>query len=150
MVYGGAGGLAADLHFRPYRLVDPYLVVGAGYRLFFVSPAGPPHNHMFHGFEPLKTDVGVDFRISKDFALGPKLSADLNVFVWDLDETEGVNRVIDQKSVSTFFFAGVGGKFDVLGKRVAEPGHQVAGSPAGPTPADATIGTTVGSGTGVR
>jgi hypothetical protein len=122
MVFGGAGGLMGEIHALPYNLVDPFVAVGAGYRLLFVAPHGPPDNHMFHGFEVLKTDAGVDFRISKDFALGPMLGAAVDVFVWDLNETQHTNTAIANTTLSAFFFAGIAGKFDVLGKRVPEPG----------------------------
>ena len=132
MVFGLAGGLRGDYHFLPYRLVDPYVDAGAGYRLLFVHPGGPPDNHMLHGFEPFKGEVGVDFRVTKDFAIGPMIGADVNVFTWDLDEHTGVNDTIAQKGVSTWFFAGVSGKMDVLGKRVAASGAVQPTPAAGP------------------
>jgi hypothetical protein len=119
MAYGMAGGLSASYHALPYRLVDPVVTLGTGYRLLFISPAGPADNHMFHGFELLKAEGSVDFRIPKDFALGPMLGADVNLFLWDLNEGTGMNNPLAMKGVSTFFFAGVAGKLDVLGKRIA-------------------------------
>ncbi len=119
MVFGGAGGLEATVHFLPYRLADPYLTVGSGYRLLFEAPGGLADNHMLHGFEALKTNVGVDFRVTKSLAIGPMIGADMNVFVWDLDETRNVNVAIPDRGLSTFVFAGVGGRMDLLGRRVA-------------------------------
>lgn len=120
MVFGGAGGVAANFHFNPYRLVDPYLVAGAGYRLLFLAPGTTADNHMMHGFEVLKTDFGVDFRTSKNFALGPMIGATVDAFAWDYNETQSDNNVIRQRGVSTFIFAGISGKMDVLGARVPE------------------------------
>ncbi|NUP11373.1 MAG: hypothetical protein HOW73_35450 [Polyangiaceae bacterium] len=123
MVFGGAGGVAANFHLRPYNLVDPYFIAGAGYRLLFVSPDGPADNHMYHGFQPLKANFGVDFRTSESFAIGPMIGADLNVLLWDFNMGTGVNELIQRDRISTFLFAGVSGKFDVLGERV--PQHEV-------------------------
>jgi hypothetical protein len=119
-VFGGAGGLAAGFHFLPHELVDPVLQLGAGYRLLFVAPGDDRNNHMLHGFQVLRADFIVDFRLTEDFALGPMISADLNVFPWDLDTTTGINRPIDEPRVSTFFFTGVAGRHDLLGARVAK------------------------------
>jgi hypothetical protein len=119
-VFGGAGGLAAGFHFLPHNLVDPVLQVGAGYRLLFVAPGDERDNHMLHGFQVLRTDFVLDFRLTEDFALGPMLSADINVLPWDLDTTTGTNTAIDEPRVSTFFFAGVAGRHDLLGARVAK------------------------------
>ncbi len=136
-VFGGAGGLAAGFHFLPHNLVDPVLQLGAGYRLLFVAPGDERDNHMLHGFQVLKADFVVDFRITEDFALGPMLSADLNVLPWDLDTTSGAHTAIDEPRVNTFFFAGVAGRHDLLGARVAKRAAQVVAVEATSLPAGA-------------
>jgi hypothetical protein len=119
-VFGGAGGLAASFHFLPYDLVDPVLQIGAGYRLLFVAPGDVRDNHMLHGFQVLRTDFVLDFRATEDFAIGPMISADVNVLPWDLNTTTGDSGSIDEPRVNTFFFAGVAGRHDLLGTRVAK------------------------------
>lgn len=119
-VFGGAGGLAASFHFLPHELVDPVLQLGAGYRLLFVAPGDERDNHMLHGFQVLRADFVVDFRLTEDFALGPMLSADLNVLPWDLNTTTNDNSSIEDPRVNTFFFAGVAGRHDLLGSRVVK------------------------------
>jgi hypothetical protein len=61
----------------------------------------------------------------KAFALGPLLSADVNVLPWDLNTTTGNNSSLDEPGINTFFFAGVAGRHDLLGSRVAK-GQDVA------------------------
>lgn len=129
MVFGGTGGVGANIHLRPYAWVDPYFDVGAGYRLLFIAPDGAADNHMLHGFEALKASFGVDFRISESFALGPMIGADVNVLLWDFNETRGSNDAIRRDGVSTFLFAGVAGKLDLMGTRVAKPGPRPAAMP---------------------
>jgi hypothetical protein len=128
--FGGTGGVAASFHMQPYQRVDPVLQLGAGYRLFFVAPGDERDNHMFHGFQALKVDLAIDIRINEDFALGPLLSADVNVLPWDLNTTTGNNTSLDEPGINTFFFAGVAGRHDLLGTRVAK-GHDVVASSAG-------------------
>lgn len=135
-VFGGAGGVAASFHFLPYNLVDPVLQVGAGYRLMFVAPGDERDNHMFHGFQVLRTDFVLDFRTSDHFAIGPMISADINVLPWDLNTSTGTNSSVDEPRVSTFFFAGVAGRHDLLGSRVAKDGGKPVPA-AGPRPAPA-------------
>lgn len=127
--FGGTGGVAASLHIKPYERVDPVLQLGAGYRLFFVAPGDERDNHMFHGFEAVKLELAIDIRINDDFALAPLLSADINVLPWDLNTTTGANSSIDNPGISTFLFAGIGGRHDIFGPRVAK-GQDVANAPA--------------------
>ncbi len=129
MVFGGTGGIGTNIHLRPYAWVDPYFDIGAGYRLLFIAPDGPADNHMLHGFEALKASFGVDFRISESFALGPMIGADVNVLLWDFNETQGTNEALRRDGVSTFLFAGVAGKLDLLGSRVAKPGARPVAMP---------------------
>ena len=128
--FGGTGGVAASFHMQPYQRVDPVLQLGAGYRLFFVAPGDERDNHMFHGFQALKVDLAIDIRINEDFALGPLLSADVNVLPWDLNTTTGSSSSLDDPGINTFFFAGVAGRHDLLGSRVAK-GQEVAATPLG-------------------
>jgi outer membrane protein OmpA-like peptidoglycan-associated protein/outer membrane protein W len=117
-VRGLAAGIQAGIHFLPFNWIDPYVNVGTGYRLMWESPS-VGFNQLNHGFEPIKGQVGVDYRVSKDVALGPMIGADLNVFVWNRSEQDGVNNEIPNKSVNTYLFAGLSGKFDLGGERVA-------------------------------
>ena len=119
-VYGGAGGVAASFHFNPYHLVDPVLQVGAGYRLLFVAPGDERDNHMLHGFQVLNAQLAIDFRTSDHFAIGPMLSTDINVLPFDHNLSTGDNSTVDAPRVNTFFFAGVAGRHDLLGTRVAK------------------------------
>jgi hypothetical protein len=84
-VRGLAAGVLTAFHMLPYNVIDPFVDLGTGYRFMWVN-SSIGDNHLFHGFESLKADVGIDFRASKDIALGPMLGADVNVFVWDRAE----------------------------------------------------------------
>ena len=119
-VAGLATGPLAMFHFLPYRLVDPFVSAGMGYRALRIASRTSPAGTV-HGIDALKANVGVDVRVDKDFALGPRLGADFNVFL--AKQMGGATTGIAGKGVSTFIYAGIGGRLDMAGSRVAEPGH---------------------------
>jgi outer membrane protein OmpA-like peptidoglycan-associated protein len=117
-----ARGLAVNLggtyHFDPVLRGDPWLRLGAGYRLFWEnSPVGQPGVSVLrHGFDLLTAKVGYDVRVSQDVALGPVVGADLNVFAWQ-DSSNTGNQALSSVQVGTFIYAGLQGRFDVGGTR---------------------------------
>jgi len=117
-VRGLSTGMMGTFHVRPYSVVDPYVSLGAGYRAFFIA-RHEGLNQTVHGIQAARGVVGVDFRVSEDVAIGPLVGADLNVFVSDAVEN-GTNSSIDSPRPSTFLFAGLAGKFDIGGKRIAD------------------------------
>lgn len=121
---GVAAGLLATLHILPYSRVDPYVALGTGYRVMWIAPPGPDNNQMVHGFEAGRALVGLDFRASKDVAIGPMIGADVNVFLWDNPQTGGGNQRLSGAHPSTFIFAGAAARFDIGGTRV--PHNEVA------------------------
>ena len=83
---------------------------------------------------------GVDFRVSEDVALGPQVGADVNMFVSDKVENREISSV-DSVRPSTFIFAGVGGRFDIGGRRIADDDNLPVPA-AGPKPTKPTYSTT--------
>jgi hypothetical protein len=65
------------LHIRPTKVVDPWVGAGVGYEWFFSS--GSPKVHM-SGVEAIRPMIGVDFRTSKQTAIGLFLDAPLSVY----------------------------------------------------------------------
>lgn len=133
-VRGLTVGVQGTFHARPYERVDPYVSLGAGYRMLWLVPDFEP-NMLIHGFELAKVMVGVDFRVSEDVALGPVVGADLNLLLWENGSPDVNDDNIDDPRPSTFLFAGVAGRFDVGGDRVTRSGRGVGLTPAaGPLP----------------
>jgi len=122
-VRGVATGIIATYHVLPFRTIDPYASLGTGYRFLWVVPRGANDNDMIHGLELGRALGGVDFRVSKDVAMGPLVGADVNLFLWDHLQSTGTNVEITDVHPTTFVFAGVGGRFDIGGKRVPENQH---------------------------
>jgi hypothetical protein len=114
-VRGATAGVAVTYHFIPEQRLDPWVELGTGYRMLWeTSTAGRP-GAFSHGIELARARVGVDFRIAHQFALGPMIGADANLFLWR--DALGA-RAIDDVRMSTFVFAGVQGRLDVGGTLV--------------------------------
>jgi hypothetical protein len=115
---GGALTIAAQYHIDPNTRLDPWVELGAGYRLLSqISPGGANTRDVLnHGFELARLRAGIDVRVSPDIALAPVIGADATLFTWQ--GTNGNNTAIADPSVSTFVFAGVQGRIDVGGNRV--------------------------------
>lgn len=117
---GVATGIEANFHLAPYMRVDPWVGIGAGYRLMWTVPDGPDNNLLTHGFELAKLRIGADIRLTDSVAIGPMIGADLNMFVWNKPEGRP-NAEIDGKRLSTFIYAGVQGRFNLGGERTRGP-----------------------------
>ncbi len=120
MVRGGSVDLQATFHSSPYSRVDPYVTVGGGYRALWEVPTGTAPTIMTHGFELGKVQVGVDLRTNEAIAISPVVGAGVDMFVWQNAEGAETAR-IRGRGVSGFVFAGVEGRFDLGGARVAKP-----------------------------
>jgi hypothetical protein len=128
--YGSSGtgastlrGVTADVrgayHVSPYNRVDPYVALGAGYRLFAESPAGNAPTTLTHGIELGKVEVGLDVRTGESVAISPVLGVDLDLFRWR--GGGAVAAPLGNGTLGTFVFAGVQGRFDVGGTRESRP-----------------------------
>lgn len=119
---GLAAGLAGAYHFAPYVRSDPWIQLGAGYRMMWETASNTP-TLLTHGFELAKLTAGFDVRLSQDIAVMPVVGADLNLFLWQ----NGGNAVaIADPRLSTFVFAGAQGRFDIGGTRVRGSDREVA------------------------
>jgi outer membrane protein OmpA-like peptidoglycan-associated protein len=132
---GLTAGANATLHMAPYSTLDPFLSLGAGYRMLWETHSGSP-NLMTHGFELAKAQLGLDVRVSEDVAIAPVVGADLNLFLWQSGATNNV--VIQDPRVNTFVFAGLQGRFDMGGHATSSGGvakNEVVTPPPAPPPA---------------
>jgi hypothetical protein len=114
----GARGLASNVgvtyHASPLMRGEPWVRLGAGYRLLWdVSPPGAATTAR-HGFELAKATIGYDVRVSDAVAIAPEVGADVNLFVWQTQN--GVTNALSSGRLGTFLFAGVQGRFDVAGQ----------------------------------
>lgn len=115
--HGTAATIALTYHFLPHDAVDPYVSAGTGYRVLVSSLRGADNDSTTHGPQVGRLLVGLDFRTSRDVALGPFLGADVNAFLWQASEANGEHARIRGASANTFVYAGFGARFDFGGRR---------------------------------
>lgn len=72
--YTGSAGIAVAYHVMPDTRVDPWLGVTVGYR--FIRTGGESH----HGLEIVRLNAGADLRTTSLLAVGPRVSAGIDVF----------------------------------------------------------------------
>jgi outer membrane protein W len=102
--------LAAQYHFNPYRRLDPWVELGAGYKFFLEDPT-VGKNVLTHGFQLGRLRAGLDFRAAEAVALGPIVGADATLFLFQ-DAPNAQTNISDPR-VSTFVYAGLQGRFDI-------------------------------------
>ena len=109
-------GLDATYHANPFRRLDPFVSIGAGYRLTWDHPGGKLTDTLSHGFQLARAAVGLDVRLSKSIAIAPTIGGDVNMFLWRNMKGEPTETIRNPK-VNGYLFAGVSGRFDLGGAR---------------------------------
>jgi len=115
---GLAANLGATYHFDPNVRGDPWLRLGAGYRLLWENdPSGVSGVTVVrHGFDLATAKIGYDVRVSESVALGPVVGADLNLFFWQ-DASNSGSHALSSAEAGAFIYAGLQGRFDLGGTR---------------------------------
>jgi hypothetical protein len=109
---GATAGPVATLHFSPFRTSDPWVSLGAGYRMLWEAPAVPAPNVVSHALSLAKVQAGIDFFVTDGVVLAPVVGADVDVFLWQ--SVSGSATIADPRA-STFVFAGAQGRFEITG-----------------------------------
>jgi hypothetical protein len=111
---GGTAGLEVAFHTRPDVAVDPWISVGSGVRWLTIDDGG---RSTLVGAELARLQLGVDFRMTENFALGPVLAASASMYqAQHTPMTNGYEAIAD-KGITWTFSAGVFGRFDAFGSR---------------------------------
>lgn len=104
-------GVAVAYNLRPYAKLDPWVQIGAGYRILWESNLAPRPDLMTHGFEPARLMIGLDVRASRDISFAPLVGIDLTLPLW---QSGGAgSTAIGDPRVSTFIFAGLMTRYDL-------------------------------------
>jgi len=114
---GGVAGISGTFHILPFQRVDPWVRVGAGYRMLWVVNNPENRDTLWHGFQIARADIGADFRTSEDVAIGPTVGVSLDEYVWRNPEGPIGDQEISGKRVVPYVYAGVEARFDVGGSR---------------------------------
>jgi outer membrane protein OmpA-like peptidoglycan-associated protein len=105
---GVTAGLAAAYHVAPWARVDPWIQVGTGYRALWETHDAAAATTT-QGLELAKLSLGLDFRVSRDVAVGPVIGADVSI------------PSVSDPRAATFVFAGAQAHFDVTSRHVPPP-----------------------------
>ena len=125
---GFAAQIGAAYHVWPDCFPDAYFALRSGYRLLWENLPNANDDVLVHGFDVARLELGIDYRASKNLAIGPVLTADFNVFAWR-DPENGPSTPIDAKRVSAFVAASLVGRFDLGPARAALPTATGSGAP---------------------
>jgi peptidoglycan-associated lipoprotein len=109
-VRGVATGFQVAYHFAPSYRADPWVSLGAGWRFLYETYEATNHTILTQGLEMARVMVGLDWRVSREVAMGPVIGADLDEFLAQ-DDRGGLQN----PGVSTFVHAGLLGRFDLGG-----------------------------------
>jgi hypothetical protein len=114
-------GARAAWHFRPYRSLDPWISMGSGYRTFYDSLRGGGST-VRKAVQLVAVGIGVDYRLSPEFGIGPFIGADLSLF---FREDPPGQPSFSVNALSSFVSAGVAARFDILGEAL-HPARDIA------------------------
>ncbi len=113
-VRSATGGLQGQFHFDPSAMVDPWVSIGAGYRIHIASP-DLGEDYLRHGIQLVRLRFGVDYRVSRMIALGPVLGGDVTMVVSQRPPGQD-HLAIESANLGNalFFFGGLQGRFDAV------------------------------------
>jgi hypothetical protein len=112
-------GLNAHYHFLPAETFDPWLGVGAGYEIMNLSASAPGASvsASTRGFEFGNVQLGLDFKISPAFAVGPFATftiAQFSDISASLNGQDVPTGGYTNKGIHGWLIFGVRGVFDLL------------------------------------
>lgn len=109
----GAAGLEAAFHLRPDRSIDPWISLGSGVRAYLVDDGGYT---IGVGAELARLQVGVDFRASERFAIGPVVGVSASLFGAEKQPMQDFHE-LSGKGINWTLSAGIAGRFHLFGRR---------------------------------
>jgi hypothetical protein len=118
-IWAANAGLLAEYHFRPTYALDPFVSLASGWSGFWVTPKNLPDISV-QGWQMARVNVGIDFRMTRGFALAPMIGGDATLFLTKNDATtNGFDNITPR--VNFFLFAGLQGRFDFGPRPQAAP-----------------------------
>ncbi len=115
-VRSSTAGAFADWHFLPAGEIDPWVSLASGWRGEWLD--GMDGVTSMNGWDIARLQVGVDFRMTPEVAIGPFIGAGVTTFFTKEDAGETSFSNIQDPKANAFVFAGLEARFDVLGRHV--------------------------------
>jgi hypothetical protein len=108
-----AAGLEGQLHLSPAARLDPWIGLGVGWRgLWLEHTVG---THVMQGLDLARVEVGLDYRVSDRLAIAPTVGIAVTKMLSEKRPAASGYSDIEDRKTGHFFFAGLTGRFDVLG-----------------------------------
>lgn len=123
-VRGMTAGIQANYHFNPFRAMDPWVGIGGGWRGLWVVPERGAVTAR-QGLDIARLQIGADYRIAPELAIGPVIGADVSMFLSEKFPQETM-APINGPRLNLFVSAGLAGRFDLLGQKEPKPVTNVA------------------------
>ncbi|HYV66000.1 MAG TPA: hypothetical protein VE964_07135 [Myxococcales bacterium] len=119
-VWGATAGVQANYHFMPDQDWDPWIGLASGWRGQWIDKQSAGTD-VRHGLEMARLQVGLDYRVSPEFAVSPYLGVSANIYLsQELTGQKGFSNVSDP-NVNIFFTGGIMGRFDLQPLRPQPP-----------------------------
>jgi hypothetical protein len=113
-VRSATAGLQADYHFRPTRVIDPWVSLASGWRGMWLSP-DIGENSSLMGMQLARLQIGLDFRASPGVAISPVVGGDASMFFSQSGPAQTGFENVGSPKVNFFVFGGLQARFDMGG-----------------------------------
>ncbi len=108
-----ATGVQGQFHVQPLAALDPWVGLGFGWRGLWIDHG--MGTHAMQGLDLVRLQVGVDYRVSPRFSIAPVLGVTATEFLKEKRPGATSYANVSDRKVSTFVFAGLSGRMDILG-----------------------------------
>lgn len=110
--FAGSAGIQATWHVSPAAAHDPWISLGTGVKVLALEDGDDKRT--LTGVELARIQLGVDYRLSPRFAIGPVIAASASLFDRQyIGDSDDAMELHDQR-VNWTFSAGVLARFDTL------------------------------------
>jgi hypothetical protein len=115
-IRSATAGLQADFHFRPTRVIDPWVSLSTGWRGMWLTP-DVGENTSLNGLQLARVQIGLDFRASPGVAIAPVFGGDASMFLSQSGPGQVGFANVGSPRVNFFLFGGLQARFDVGGSK---------------------------------
>ena len=112
-VWSVTAGLQANWHFSPGTGLDPWLGMGAGYRIYWIAQS--QGTEIRQGLDLARLQLGLDLPLTRQIALSAFIGASLSLFLVRQGTLDDSYSSIPGQELATFFGGGLLARFDLFG-----------------------------------
>lgn len=110
-VWDATAGIQASWRFLPHQRIDPWLSLGTGWHGYLIEL--PDGRDTRQGLELARVQVGADWQLTPQIAIGPVVGGSLDLFLSRSAPKAGSYSEIASKSADFTLFTGLQARFDL-------------------------------------